>query len=88
MDIIYNILLTLGGSLILFLFGIIGYFVKGNLNDIKELKSVSNKTNSELEVLKNDHYNKYESMTEKFDELRDVMKDLVKEIKDLNNRMK
>lgn len=88
MDIIYNILLTLGGSLILFLFGIIGYFVKSNLTDIKDLKSVSNKTNSELEVLKNDHYNKYESMTEKFDELRDVMKDLVKEIKDLNNRMK
>lgn len=88
MGFIYSIILaliTLIGSVVL---GIIGYFVRQTLLDVKQLKDEKASIASDLEVLKNDHLNKYHNLSEKFDELKEVMKDLTKEIKDLNGRIK
>ena len=77
------------------LFSVIGYFLKETMSDMKktkerlmDLKMEVGSHKSELDVLKNDHQNKYENMVDKFDELKDVMRDLSKEIKSLTMEFK
>ena len=67
---------------------IVGYFLKMTMDELKEVKLLSYKTKGDLDVLKNDHNNKYTNMTDKFDELKLVIVDLTKEIKELNKRVK
>lgn len=76
-----NELLTLTGGVML---SIISYFLKQTMDDLKETKLMSFNTKSQLEILKNDHENKYEAMTEKFDELRLALRELTKEVSNLN----
>ncbi len=76
-----NELLTLTGGVML---SIISYFLKQTMDDLKETKLMSFNTKSQLDILKNDHENKYEAMTEKFDELKSALKDLTKEVSNLN----
>jgi peptidoglycan hydrolase CwlO-like protein len=77
------------------LFSVIGYFLRETMADMKktkerllDLRLEVNSNKSELEVLKNDHQNKYENMVEKFDELKEVMRDLSREIKTLTLEFK
>jgi hypothetical protein len=88
MEIIYNIIIAVLTFIFSVIIGIIGYFVRQTLNDISVLKDEKTVIASDLEVLKNDHLNKYHNLSEKFDELKEVMRDLTKEIKDLNSRIK
>jgi predicted nucleic acid-binding Zn-ribbon protein len=67
---------------------IMGYFLKQAMNELKETKDLAIRTKSELDVLKNDHTNKHESMTEKFDDLKDSIITLTKEIKELTSQIK
>lgn len=75
--------LTMIGGLML---TIIGYFLKSTMDELKEIKALGYKTKSDLEILKNDHINKYTNITDKFDELKSAVVELTKEIKELNKR--
>jgi len=70
------------------LLAIIGYFLKSTMDDLRKVKDIAYGNQSELSVLKNDHINKYDHLTEKFDKLCDSVKDLTNEIKLLNREFK
>jgi peptidoglycan hydrolase CwlO-like protein len=77
---VIDILTVIGGLML----GIIGYFLKNTMQELKEVKTLSYLTKNQLDVLKNDHTNKYDNMTSKFDELKVAVYDLTKEITILN----
>jgi len=78
-------ILTLIGGLML---SVIGYFLKSTMDELKAVKNLSYETKNQLDLLKNDHINKYANITDKFDELKSAVVDLTKEIKELNKRVK
>jgi predicted nucleic acid-binding Zn-ribbon protein len=78
-------LLTVIGGLML---SIIGYFLKKTMDELKEVKELSYDNKSKLQVLQVDYKNKIENITEKFDELKLTLSELIKEIKELNKRIK
>ena len=79
-----TILTMIGGVMLT----IIGYFLKSTMDDLKSVKSVSFETKSKLALLENDSVNKYNNLSEKFDDLKSALIDLTKEIKELNKRVK
>jgi len=78
-------ILTLIGGLML---SIIGYFLKATMDELKAVKNLSYETKNQLDILKNDHINKYANISDKFDELKSAVVELTKEIKELNKRVK
>jgi hypothetical protein len=78
-------ILTLIGGLML---SVIGYFLKATMDELKSVKNLTYETKNQLDILKNDHINKYANITDKFDELKSAVVDLTKEIKELNKRVK
>lgn len=64
--------------------GVIGWFLKNTMEDLKQVKQMSFENKSGLDLIKNDYQNKIDHITEKFDELKQTMNDLIKEIKELN----
>jgi hypothetical protein len=81
---IINILTVIGGIML----AVIGYFLKSTMEELKSIKNLSYETKNQLDILKNDHINKYANITDKFDELKSAVVDLTKEIKELNKRVK
>ena len=81
---VIDILTLIGGAML----AVIGYFLKSTMDDLKAVKVLSYETKSQLDLLKNDHINKYANITDKFDELKSAVVDLTKEIKELNKRTK
>jgi len=81
---VMTILTMIGGVMLT----IIGYFLKSTMDDLKSVKSVSFETKSKLALLENDSVNKYNNLSEKFDDLKSALIDLTKEIKELNKRVK
>ena len=79
-----DLLTAIGGIML----GIIGYFLKATMAELKSVKDLSYNTKNQLDILKNDHTNKYANMSDKFDELKTAVVDLTKEIKELNKRVK
>lgn len=79
---VINILTAIGGIML----GIISWFLKATMAELKEVKDLSYSTKNQLDILKNDHINKYANMSDKFDELKAAVVDLTKEIKELNKR--
>jgi predicted nucleic acid-binding Zn-ribbon protein len=67
---------------------VIGYFLKSTMDDLKGVKTISFETKSKLALLENDSSNKYNNLSEKFDDLKGALIDLTKEIKELNKRVK
>jgi hypothetical protein len=82
------VILTILTALTTIIVSIIGYFLKQTMNDLKDTKDLAFRTKSELEVLKTDHVNKHESMSDKFDDLKDSIIILTKEIKELTAKIK
>jgi hypothetical protein len=78
-----QILTFIGGSML----AIISYFLKRTMDDLKEVKTMAYDNKSQIEVLKTDYKNKIENLTEKFDELKLTMSELIKEIRELNKRI-
>jgi len=78
-------LLTIVGGVML---SIIGYFLKKTMDDLRSVKEMSYDNKSKIELLQNDYNNKYNNLSEKFDELKLTMNELIKEIKELNKRIK
>jgi len=83
MDMI-DIFTGIGGIMI----SIVSYFLKNTMDELKSVKELGYSTKSELDILKNDHINKYSNISEKFDGLKDAVVELTKEIKELNNKTK
>ena len=79
-----DLLTAIGGIML----AIIGYFLKATMSELKDVKEMSYNTKNQLDILKNDHNNKYANMSDKFDELKAAVVDLTKEIKELNKRVK
>lgn len=79
---------TIMSTVIGIIVGIGGYFLKKTMDDLDKTKELSNKTATELEVLKTDHLNKHEHLSDKFDDLKDSIVVLTKEIKELTSKIK
>lgn len=78
-------ILTLIGGIML---SVIGYFLKNTMEDLKSVKLMSFETKNKLALLENDSANKYNTLSDKFDDLKGALIDLTKEIKELNKRVK
>jgi len=79
-----DILTAVGGIML----AVIGYFLKKTMEDLRDVKLLSYNTKSELDILRNDHTNKYANLTEKLDGLKSSLQELTIEIKELNKRLK
>lgn len=79
---VLDVLTTIGGLMM----GIISYFLKMTMNDLKEVKQVAYETSTKLKVIQNDYINKIDRLNEKFDLLNDSIRDLTAEIKVMNKR--
>jgi peptidoglycan hydrolase CwlO-like protein len=79
-----NILTMVGGVML----GIISYFLKRTMDELKEVKNMAYDNSNKIAVLQVDYKNKIDNITEKFDELKQTMSELIKEIKELNQRIK
>lgn len=79
-----SILTIIGGVML----SIISYFLKSTMDDLKSVKQMAYDNKSKLELLQNDYNNKHNNLSEKFDELKLTMNELIKEIKALNQRIK
>ena len=69
-----------------FVISIIGYFLKQTMNDLKSVKEIAYDTKAKLSVLENDYINKIEQLNSKFDMLNESIKELTKEIKNINRK--
>ncbi len=78
-------LLTLVGGIML---GIISYFLRQTMSDLRNVKLMSYENKTKIEVLEKEHILRHQNLTEKFDELKLTMSELIKEIKELNKRIK
>lgn len=77
-----DILTLIGGVMLT----IIGYFLKSTMDDLKSVKLLSYETKNKLDILQNDHINKHANLTDKFDELKQALNELTKELKELNKK--
>jgi len=77
-----SILTLIGGVM----FAIIGYFLKETMSDLKSVKLLTYETKNKLDILQNDHINKHAALTDKFDELKQALNELTKELKELNKK--
>jgi hypothetical protein len=67
---------------------VIAYFLNRTMVEQDKTKELSVKTATELEVLKTDHLNKHEHLSDKFDDLKDSIVILTREIKELTSKIK
>ena len=79
-----SVVLWVGGILI----AVIGYFLKATIEELKDVKQMAVETKTKLEVVENDHKNKYAHLSDKLDELYVMVKDLIIEVKELNKKIK
>lgn len=79
-----DIIMIVGGMMV----SVISYFLKTTMDDLKNVKEMSFDTKNKLAVLENDHINKHNSLSDKFDELKLALMELTKELKELNKRDK
>ena len=77
-----NFLTFIGGLSI----SIIGYFLRQTMADLRSVKEIAYDTRAKLSVLENDYINKIEQLNSKFDMLNESIKELTKEIKNINRK--
>lgn len=74
----------IGGAML----AVITYFLKKTMADLTKMKEITNDNKTQIEILKVDYKNKIDHLSDKFDELKVTMSELIKEIKELNRRIK
>ena len=79
-----EILTFIGGVML----AIITYFLKRTMDDLTKVKETTYDNKTQIDILKVDYKNKIDHLTDKFDELKLTMSELIKEIKELNKRIK
>lgn len=67
---------------------VITYFLKKTMSDLTKMKEITHDNKTQIEILKVDYKNKIDHLSDKFDELKLTMSELIKEIKELNRRIK
>ena len=77
-----TVLTMIGGVMLT----ILGYFLKSTMDDLKSVKLLSYETKNKLDILQNDHINKNANLSDRFDELKQALNELTKELKELNKR--
>lgn len=77
-----NFLTFIGGLSI----SIIGYFLRQTMADLRSVKEISYDTKAKLSVLENDYINKIAQLNNKFDVLNESIKELTREIKNINRK--
>ena len=82
MEMMMTILTAIGGMMLT----VVGYFLKSTMDDLKSVKLLTYETKNKLDILQNDHINKHANLTDKFDELRQALNELTKELKELNKK--
>jgi hypothetical protein len=82
MDMMMTILTAIGGMMLT----VVGYFLKSTMDDLKSVKLLTYETKNKLDILQNDHINKHANLTDKFDELKQALNELTKELKELNKK--
>lgn len=70
------------------LLGIISYFLVQTMIKINKNSEVTIQNSQDIALIKQEHDLKYDYLTKDFKELKDVLKDLTREIKELNSKMK
>lgn len=79
-----SILTMIGGVML----ATIGYFLRSTMTELKEVKQTAYMTATKLEVLERDYMLQLKHLNTKLDDLTDVVTDLTKEIKSLNEKVK
>jgi hypothetical protein len=79
---VMTVLTMIGGVMLT----ILGYFLKSTMDDLKSVKLLSYETKNKLDILQNDHINKNANLSDRFDELKQALNELTKELKELNKR--
>jgi peptidoglycan hydrolase CwlO-like protein len=74
----------IGGAML----AVITYFLKKTMSDLTDVKQITSDNKTQIEILKVDYKNKIDHLSDKFDELKLTMSELIKEIKELNRRIK
>lgn len=69
------------------LLGIIAFFLKATMDDIKKMKECVYSTKTKVEVMESDYLNKHHNLNEKFDMLNVTMRELTAEIKALRSKI-
>jgi hypothetical protein len=69
------------------LLGIIAFFLKATMDDIKKMKECVYSTKTKVEVMESDYLNKHHNLNEKFDMLNQSMRELTAEIKALRSKI-
>jgi len=80
-------ILQISGVVFGVLLGVISFFLKATMDDIKKMKECVYSTKTKVEVMESDYLNKHQNLTEKFDLLNTTMKDLTSEIKKLSEQI-
>lgn len=83
-----SIILSIATFLGMIIVSIISYFLKKTMSDLEKTKEIAILVRKDLDVLTKDHDNKHEYLTEKFDDLKDSIVVLTKEIKELTAKIK
>lgn len=78
-----EIFYTIGGLLV----SVIAYFLKKTMDQLTNVEKQTNENKNQIDLLKIEHKLEIKSLTEKFDELKVAVTDLIKEIKELNKRI-
>jgi len=63
---------------------VLGYFLRETMQDLKSVKQQSHQNKANIDLLRLEYTNKFETLTEKVGELKETLSDLIKEIKSLN----
>lgn len=78
-----EIFYTIGGLLV----SVIAFFLKKTMDQLANVERQTNENKSQIDLLRIEHKLEIKSLTEKFDELKVAVTDLIKEIKELNKRI-
>lgn len=79
--------MDLGKIIIGLIVGLLGWFLKNTMDDLKTVKAQSLENKASLDLLRMEYNGKFENLTEKVTELKETLGDLIQEIKKLNASM-
>lgn len=78
-----QIFYIIGGLLV----SVIAFFLKKTMDQLTNVEKMTNENKNQIDLLKIEHKLEMKGLTEKFDELKVAVTDLIKEIKELNKRI-
>lgn len=74
-------------AIILLGVGVIGYFLRATMDRLSKTEQITQDNSKEIELVRQENTLKHDYTTKEFQELKISMKDLTKELKELNSRL-